>query len=118
MARGGRPGSNSSTVQAPQSPSLQPVLEPVRPEKRRNSNRFWWSGADETSTGSPLMVIKADNEASGHPVDVFVIEVRGRDVPDGREPLRTVGCHPDRIPGLDRIIRTLQPIDALAGQHQ
>ena len=36
-------------VQAPQSPSLQPVLLAVWPERRRKSRMDWLSGAAETS---------------------------------------------------------------------
>ena len=46
------------TVQAPQLPSLQPSLVPVRPRmSRRHSSRLW-RGSQRNSTASPLMVVR------------------------------------------------------------
>ena len=104
--------SNRSKVHAPQSPSLQPILDPVRPVLRRKSRMLVWMGTAVTSTGVPLMTM-----ISGQAVDIFVIEVAGGCVADGGEPLRTIGCHPDGVAGGDGVVGFFESIDAVPGEH-
>ncbi len=61
-----RPGApSSSTVQAPQSPALQPTLVPVRPSRSRSTSDSALAGMrDRPGTGSPFELRAADRRCS------------------------------------------------------
>ena len=49
---------SSTTVHAPQFPSLQPSLEPVKPRMSRKHSSRLCSGSQRNSRGSPLIVVR------------------------------------------------------------
>ncbi len=68
--------SESATVQAPQSPSAQPCLAPVRPLARSQSSKVVFGERLATRTGSPLRV-KSKEAVTVSPVVGTVSATRG-----------------------------------------